>query len=527
MTSDAISHWLLLTSLTGSHDIQQDSVQDNPVFGIALAADANDDDTGYAMPRDPNFCNIDVDHIYDRDHDDGSFTSNNASSLTATIIPFSSFRPIMDICKIITQNVHGLWCRPQNSDGSVIPNCERDMTKLEYLVYRMRCDDINAWLVQETWLEDDDFDTNIGGYHMFRTNSPVGDTGRNHLFRSVAIILSPRFYQAWKSAGSPKPITTDPSSTFAGRFIGILLKFDCRDHRRRKIKGKSLHICLVSAYHPCHDIPHDDFNGILTSLLHQLLQNAQIIIGADINAKLGRRDSDELRSVLGPHGPGRRNTLGTNLISVYLSHGLRIENTFFAAPSHYTLTNINGSDQTMIDIVAFSQQLQCRIQNCCITSDGVESDHTAVRLDITMTSLKHKTIPTLTRGTIDWRRIAADKATSRHYNEILLASTESMTEMAYDVFKELIIAAGTKAALLVKSTCDDWFQFSLDDLAPTIKERNKIILALRSTQHLPPSIVTTLCESLQRLSKHVKDKVIIAKWIFRHPLPIGCLTTKW
>jgi hypothetical protein len=85
------------------------------------------------------------------------------------------------------------------------------MTKLEYLVHRMHCNDIKAWLVQETWLEDDDFDTKIGGYHMFRTNSPVGNTGRDHLFGSVAIILSPRFYQAWKPAGSPRPITMDLS----------------------------------------------------------------------------------------------------------------------------------------------------------------------------------------------------------------------------------------------------------------------------------------------------------------------------
>jgi hypothetical protein len=65
--------------------------------------------------------------------------------------------------------------------------------------------------------------------------------------------------------------------------------------------------------------------------------------------------------------------------------------------------------------------------------------------------------------------------------------------------------------LLVKSTCDDWFQFSLDDLAPAIAEQNSIIHALCSARHLPPSIVTTLRGSLQRLLKHFKDKVIIAK----------------
>ena len=105
MTFDAISHWLPLTSLAGTNNIQHDSVQDNSV-------DANDDDTDYAMPRDPNYYNVDVNHIYDRDYDDDSFPSNNAPSLTTTIIPFTPSQPIMDICMIIKHNVHGLWCWP-------------------------------------------------------------------------------------------------------------------------------------------------------------------------------------------------------------------------------------------------------------------------------------------------------------------------------------------------------------------------------------------------------------------------------
>ncbi len=62
--------------------------------------------------------------------------------------------------------------------------------------------------VKNTWLEEDEFDTVIGGYHVFRHNSPIDSTGRNHLFRGVAIVLSPRYYLAWRAAGSPSPITT-------------------------------------------------------------------------------------------------------------------------------------------------------------------------------------------------------------------------------------------------------------------------------------------------------------------------------
>ena len=88
----------------------------------------------------------------------------------------------MDISKICTQNAHGLWCRARDGDGNIIPNCERDTTKLEHLIHRMQIDDIDAWLVQETWLEDDDYDTVVGGYHIFCHNSLVSSTGRDHLF---------------------------------------------------------------------------------------------------------------------------------------------------------------------------------------------------------------------------------------------------------------------------------------------------------------------------------------------------------
>ncbi len=151
----------------------------------------------------------------------------------------------------------------------------------------MRVDDIDAWLVQETRLEDDDFDTNIEGYHLFRLNSPIGATGRDHLFHGIAIILSPRYFLAWKAAGSPTPITTQSTGDFAGRFIGLNLKFDCLNSSDRQIKGKSLCIFLASVYHPCHDIPHEQFNEHLATILLQVPQNSKLIMGADINAKVG------------------------------------------------------------------------------------------------------------------------------------------------------------------------------------------------------------------------------------------------
>ena len=40
----------------------------------------------------------------------------------------------------------------------------------------MRVGNIDAWLIKETWLEDDDYDMIIGEYHLFQHTSPVGST---------------------------------------------------------------------------------------------------------------------------------------------------------------------------------------------------------------------------------------------------------------------------------------------------------------------------------------------------------------
>ena len=346
---------------------------------------------------------------------------------------------------------------------------------------------------------------------MFRHNSPIGTTGRDHLFRGVAIILSPRYYLAWRAAGSPSPITTTSSGIFAGRFIGLNLKFDCFDSQGRRVKGKSLSLFLASIYHPCHDAPHEQFLETLTSILQKVPRNSNLIIGADINANVGHRDCDEFKAVLGPHGPSRRNTRGSNLLSLYLSHELRIENTFFEANNHTTFTNIKDGAESMIDIFACAKTLHCRVRHCRTIEYGIESDHTAVQLDLVLTSLKRTTSTALHRGTTDWRKIATDQPTQQRYNELLADAIADLNDMSYDAFNDAIRKAGEETALIVGSRCEDWFQFNLTDLIPPIEERNHLLHALRSSTDLPPSIIDSMRVQLQCLNKHVKDKVLIAK----------------
>ena len=158
----------------------------------------------------------------------------------------------------------------------------------------MKTKTLDVYFVQETWLEDDVFDEVINGYHIFRHNGELG----KHTFRGVAIILSPRYYDGWKAAGAPPPITTDATGEFSGRYISLTIKLDSCDKRGKLVRGKngakSIILSLASIYHPCTKSGSDEvymrFLETLDGLLDKL-PKSELIIGADINANIGRFDS--------------------------------------------------------------------------------------------------------------------------------------------------------------------------------------------------------------------------------------------
>ena len=73
----------------------------------------------------------------------------------------------------------------------------------------------------------------------------------------------------------------------------------------------------------------------------------------------------------------------------------------------------------MIDILAYAKSLHCRICNCHVIAEGVESDHAAVRLDLILTSLKRVSSNALNCGTTDWQKIETDPPTTQRNNDVL------------------------------------------------------------------------------------------------------------
>jgi hypothetical protein len=139
----------------------------------------------------------------------------------------------LDTSTYCTQNAHGLLRLATVEDGNRLSNQPWDTTRFEYLIASMKVKCLDVYFLQDTWLEDNEFDIDVGGYHVFHHNGQNG----NHLHNGVAIVLSPCHYAGWKAAGAAPPITTDTASEFVGCFIGITIKLESRDKRGRTIRG--------------------------------------------------------------------------------------------------------------------------------------------------------------------------------------------------------------------------------------------------------------------------------------------------
>ena len=149
------------------------------------------------------------------------------------------------------------------------------------------------------------------------------------------------------------------------------LKFDSFDSRGCRIKGKALSLSLISVYFPCDDQCHDQFCALLDSMINTISHSTQVILGGDINARIGIRHCEEYKETLGPHGIPRSNARGENLLQVLTANKLRVENTFFHhRPEDYiTYTSLPTPHRphgvpSMHDIFACSTSLHKRVQDC-------------------------------------------------------------------------------------------------------------------------------------------------------------------
>ena len=115
---------------------------------------------------------------------------------------------------------------------------------------------------------------------------------------------------------------------------------------------------------------------MLDWLLDKFPDNNGIILVGDMNASVGRCDSEELSDVLGPFGLNKRNDKGRDLIETYQSNNLSIMNTFFNSSTFITHESFNEQKtKSMLDMIAASVEVKPKVINCQVVHGGIQSDH--------------------------------------------------------------------------------------------------------------------------------------------------------
>ena len=82
--------------------------------------------------------------------------------------------------------------------------------------------------------------------------------------------------------------------------------------------------------------PHSKFIEEMVEIFNKTPANAHVIMGGDINARIGVREGDESAKVIGPHGVKGDNDRGKDVINLLNQYQMRVENTFFVHDEYNT-----------------------------------------------------------------------------------------------------------------------------------------------------------------------------------------------
>jgi exonuclease III len=284
----------------------------------------------------------------------------------------------------------------------------KNADKIDAIVNRMQQNNIDIYLVQETWLEGKDefskqleIDNILVLLHGNKQQTCARGRG------GVAIFLGPRAQQAWKAAGSKPPqIKIIPNDV--AQIIGIKLRIpQPRGH---------CNIFVCSVYHPDASkgtTTIDNFYNSLNEFLDNIPTNNNIIIGADTNTPLGTslNKNDLNHRYIGKYGlKYHRNDQNYHeLTAILRKFELRATNTDFISKKYDTWTGpfnspFGGSFQ--LDYLMVSNKIRKHVTKSRTSYLGVESDHFAIKLTLRFHSTKkHRTTHEQRKPRIDWKEL--------------------------------------------------------------------------------------------------------------------------
>ena len=189
----------------------------------------------------------------------------------------------------------------------------RQPEAMEIIIASMQANHVEAYCMQETWLGGSEVKTNKG-YTIVLVNDP--DAKR----RGVGIILSKPATKAWDAAGRRQ---CTPST----RVLAIRLEYT-------DAKGKTVGVCLVSAYRPTSGAPQSELDAFDDALSEAYgFAHADDIVAVHMggNGSIGVSNHGDRDRTVGPYGIAHQNASGKALLDLMRSLGMASATSFFDA----------------------------------------------------------------------------------------------------------------------------------------------------------------------------------------------------
>jgi hypothetical protein len=182
------------------------------------------------------------------------------------------------------------------------------------------------------------------------------------------------------------------------RFMSVTIKFKTLGKTsKKKIKCKNHNLVLIPYYAPHSGYPEEEIEKATQEFSEFLskipLKNTTTIIGADINASIGTRntidpsnreeDDDEFESqddtisqLLSPHGNPHRNENRERILNLLKEHDLRAASTFFGCNNKCnTWRNPRDKCPYQIDRLLIPRNQLCHTINVKRKLDSIDRDH--------------------------------------------------------------------------------------------------------------------------------------------------------
>lgn len=212
---------------------------------------------------------------------------------------------------IVTQNIRG-------NQGTLDPDGNiHDLGDIEAIVELMIQQNIDIYLLQETWIYED-FETNIQGITIINHGTERGRRNKG----GVAILLNHRAEKAWNNACCPEPNKYGKIAGDNTRIMTYKLLFQPRRKQSTKFIIGTIYAPQsgITAKQP--ELLQEFHNELSRSIQEHFDKDTRIILGGDWNALISLRNGPETMNILGEQGIKHVNKAGKKIIELARNHEL-------------------------------------------------------------------------------------------------------------------------------------------------------------------------------------------------------------